>query len=57
MFKNTKGPGTRMQSDSIPEIPHLKDASFGYILGANLLQILDPKNSHQKTTHILQRCF
>lgn len=46
-----------MQSDSIPEIPHLKDASFGYIPGANLLQILDPKNSDQKTAHILQRCF
>ena len=41
--------GARMQDGWIPEVKDLKDASRGYILGSQILEILAPKNDAHRT--------
>ena len=41
--------GARMQDGWIPEVKDLKDASRGYILGSQILELLAPKNDAHRT--------
>ena len=41
--------GARMQDGWIPEVKDLKDASRGYMLGSQILELLAPKNTSHKT--------